>query len=121
MPRRPGLTLRARLRWLWPAAFLLSSGNIAAAGANHPAQGAVHTVVIENMQFNPAELQVHRGERIVWVNKDLFPHTATSASHAFDSGSIGANSSWTYVASKAGEYAYGCTFHPTMKGMLKVQ
>jgi plastocyanin len=81
----------------------------------------VHTVVIENMQFNPAELQVRRGERIVWVNKDLFPHTVTSASHAFDSGSIAATSSWTYVARKAGEYAYGCTFHPTMKGVLKVK
>ena len=113
--------LRRWQRWVWPAAFLLSSGNVAAADPKQPAQGAVHTVVIENMQFNPAELQVHRGERIVWVNKDLFPHTVTSASHAFDSRSIAADSSWTYVASKAGEYPYGCTFHPTMKGMLKVQ
>ena len=113
--------MRARLRWLWPAALLLSAGNAATADAEHPAQGAVHTVVIENMQFNPAELQVRRGERIVWVNKDLFPHTVTSGSHAFDSGSIAATSSWTYVARKAGEYAYGCTFHPTMKGVLKVQ
>jgi plastocyanin len=113
--------VRARLRWLWLAAFLLLSDNIAAADAEHPAQGAVHTVVIENMQFSPAELQVHRGGKIVWVNKDLFPHTATAASHAFDSGSIAADSSWTYVASKAGEYPYGCTFHPTMKGIIKVQ
>jgi len=73
------------------------------------------------MQFNAARLRVHHGERIVWVNKDLFPHTVTAASRAFDSGSIAANSSWTYVASKAGEYAYGCTFHPTMKGMIEVQ
>jgi plastocyanin len=107
--------------WVGLAAFLLAAGNIAAADSKHPAPGAVHTVVIENMQFNPAELQVHHGEKIVWVNKDLFPHTATAASHAFDSGSIAANSSWTYVASKAGEYAYGCTFHPTMKGILKVR
>jgi plastocyanin len=113
--------LRGRLRWLWLGALLLSSGNIAAGDEKHPAQGAVHTVVIENMQFNPAELQVHPGERIVWVNKDLFPHTATAAAHAFDSGSIAANSSWTYVAGKAGEYPYGCTFHPTMKGTIKVQ
>jgi hypothetical protein len=33
-----------------------------------------------------------------------------AAAHAFDSGSIAANSSWTCVASKAGEYACGCTF-----------
>jgi plastocyanin len=102
--------------------LVLSSIDIAGgADAKPAAQGAVHTVVIENLQFSPAELQVHRGDRIVWVNKDLFPHTATATSHAFDSGSIAANASWTYVASKAGEYAYGCTFHPTMKAILKVQ
>jgi plastocyanin len=109
---------RGSLRWL--AALPLAAG-LGVADEQHPAKSAVHTVVIENMQFNPAQLRVHRGERIVWVNKDLFPHTATAASHAFDSGSIAANSSWTYVASKAGEYAYGCTFHPTMKGVIEVQ
>ena len=111
---------RPWLLCLWLAAPFVSS-DITAADAERQAEGAVHTVVIENMQFNPAELQVHRGEKIVWVNRDLFPHTVTSASHAFDSGSIAADSSWTYVAGKAGEYAYGCTFHPTMKGILKVQ
>ena len=111
---------RPRLLCLWLAALLVSS-DLTAADAPRPAEGAAHTVVIENMQFTPAELSVHRGERIVWVNKDLFPHTATAASHAFDSGGIAAGSSWTYVASKAGEYAYGCTFHPTMKAILKVQ
>jgi plastocyanin len=111
--------MRSWLPCLGLAALFVSS-NIAA-DEQRPAKGAVHTVVIENMQFNPAELSVHRGERIVWVNKDLFPHTVTATSHAFDSGSIAADSSWTYVAGKAGEYPYGCTFHPTMKAILKVQ
>jgi plastocyanin len=113
--------LRGWLRCLLAGVPLLSFDNPAAADAERPAQGAAHTVVIENMQYNPAELHVHLGERIVWVNKDLFPHTVTAASHAFDSRSIAANSSWAYVPRKAGEYAYGCTFHPTMKAMLKVQ
>jgi plastocyanin len=111
---------RPRLLCLWLAALLVAS-DLAAADAQRPAEGAVHTVVIENMQYNPPELRVHRGERIVWVNKDLFPHTVTAAAHAFDSGSIASGASWTYVAGKTGEYAYGCTFHPTMKGILKVQ
>ena len=90
--------------------------------ATQPAtQAAEHTVVIENMQFNPAQVSVHRGDRIVWVNKDLFPHTATAVNKAFDSGSIPADGSWSYVARSSGELAYGCTFHPTMKGTVKVQ
>jgi plastocyanin len=82
--------------------------------------GKNHTVTIEGMQFNPQELTVHRGDHIVWVNKDLFPHTVT-ADKVFDSGSIATSASWSYVAAKSGEYAYGCTFHPTMKGKITVQ
>ena len=116
----PRLTRRG-----WPCCLALAAlalfSDIGAAGPPQQGKGTAHTVIIENMQFNPAELHVHRGERIVWVNKDLFPHTVTATSHAFDSGSIAADSSWTYVPGKAGEYAYGCTFHPTMKAILKVQ
>ena len=92
-------------------------------GSTSGGQGARHTVsiTIEAMQFHPQELTVQRGDRVVWVNKDLFPHTATAVNKAFDSHSIAANASWSYVARKSGEYAYGCTFHPTMKGKLIVR
>lgn len=86
-----------------------------------PAPRTQHTVTIDGLQFNPAALTVHRGDRIVWVNKDPFPHTVTAASKAFDSGSIAANASWSYIAGKPGEYAYSCTFHPTMKAKVTVQ
>lgn len=104
------------------AGMLLSLGGSVGAATQPAAAAAEHTVVIENMQFNPPQLTVHRGDRIVWVNKDLFPHTATAVDKAFDSGSIAAGASWSYVAGNSGEFAYGCTFHPTMKGaLLKVQ
>jgi plastocyanin len=105
---------------VWVAA-LLACAEVSAAEPQRQAQPAAHTVVIENMQYSPAQLRVHRGERIVWVNKDLFPHTVTATAHAFDSGSIAANSSSTYVPRKAGEYAYGCTFHPSMKASIEVE
>src|SRR5690606_17938054 len=76
-------------------------------------------VTIQNMKFEPAELIVKRGSRVVWVNKDMFPHTATAK--AFDSGSIAADASWSHVASEPGEHAYLCSFHPTMKGRLIVR
>ncbi|WP_035475216.1 cupredoxin domain-containing protein [Burkholderia sp. WSM2230] len=80
-----------------------------------------YIVTIENMQFNPATLTVKRGERVQWINKDLFPHTVTAGTHAFDSRSIAANASWFYAPAKPGSYLYGCTFHPTMHGTLTVQ
>lgn len=79
------------------------------------------TVRIVTMQFEPAELVVKRGTRVVWVNDDLFPHTVTARDGAFDSGSIGASSSWAYVTTQPGTYEYVCTLHPTMQGRLIVQ
>lgn len=84
------------------------------------AQAATHTVTIEGMKFAPATLTVKRGDRIVWRNKDVVPHTAT-ASKAFDSGSIAAGRSWSHAAPKPGRYDYVCTFHPGMKATLVVQ
>ena len=107
------------------AAYALATlGALGSSAAIFPAparQPTLHTVTIEGLQFNPATLTVHRGDRIVWVNKDPLPHTVTAASKVFDSGSIAANASWSYIAKTAGEYAYGCTFHPTMKAKVTVQ
>lgn len=47
------------------------------------------------------------------------PHTVT-AKGVFDSRSIAAGKSWKYVARTLGEYPYLCTFHPNMKGTLRV-
>lgn len=94
--------------------------DIPAVRAGPPATEA-RTVTIENLQFSPAKLTVHRGDRIVWINKDLFPHTVTAEGKVFDSQSIAPNASWTYVARKSGQFPYSCTFHPTMRGTLVVQ
>jgi plastocyanin len=89
-------------------------------GLAMPALAARHTVVIEGMQFTPAALVVRRGDTVVWVNRDLVAHTATAGSR-FDSGSIAANASWSFVARKRGRFDYLCTLHPMMKATLVVQ
>jgi plastocyanin len=81
---------------------------------------AMHTVDIDGVAFQPAVLVVKRGDTVVWVNKDPFPHTVT-AQGAFDSHDIPAGASWKYVARKPGTYAYICTLHSNMKGTLTVQ
>jgi plastocyanin len=85
------------------------------------AKPAVHVVTMEGLQFRPATLTVRRGDRITWVNNDLFPHTATGPSGTFDSASIPAGGSWSFVAGKSGTFTYTCTFHPTMKAVLTVR
>lgn len=92
-----------------------------APSAQQSAAPKTYTVRIEGMRFNPPALTVQRGNRVVWVNEDLVPHTVTADRKAFDSRSISPNSSWSWIARKPGDYDYGCTFHPTMKGRITVK
>ena len=57
-----------------------------------PSAAATQTVVIEGVKYEPEALTVNRGDTIVWVNKDPFPHTVT-AKGAFDSHDIAAGKS----------------------------
>jgi plastocyanin len=107
------------------AALLAHAAALAAAAPRAPAASAPpapgHIIVIENMQYTPAELHVRRGERVTWVNKDLVPHTATARDKTFDSQALAAGASWSTVAARAGRIAYACTFHPTMAAVLVVE
>lgn len=80
-------------------------------------------MVIEGTQFKPEDLTVKRGDMVVWINKDPFPHTATATASAggFDSKSIASGKSWKYTSRKAGVFPYSCTLHTTMKGTLHVE
>ncbi|HEY6138508.1 MAG TPA: cupredoxin family copper-binding protein [Thermoanaerobaculia bacterium] len=93
----------------------------AAAAATKHRKPRTHTVVMEAMEFRPATLTVRSGDTIVWVNKDIVEHTATSATAGFDSKMIRPGQSWKYTIRARGDVAYGCTYHPTMTGTLRVK
>ena len=79
-----------------------------------------HTVTIDSTSYRPSDLRVNVGDTIIWQNNDLIPHTATAQGH-FDSGSIAPDRSWRYTVKERGVIDYVCTFHPTMKGTLRVE
>jgi plastocyanin len=98
--------------------LMLSIVGIAAGDRSKP---TTHVVTIEGMKFQPEELTVASGDVVVWVNKDLVAHTATSSEAGiFDSKLIAPDKSWKFTARKKGDLAYVCTYHPTMKAMLHV-
>ena len=90
-------------------------------GAADDRKTATYTVTIDGTRFTPGVLTVRAGDTIVWVNKDIIPHTATSKAGGFDSLVIATGKSWTHKTADKGEYPYLCTFHPTMKGTLRVR
>ena len=94
---------------------------IVGVAASDRADPKTHTITIEGMRFQPEVLTVSHGDTIVWVNRDMVPHTATSKAGGFDSKTIRADESWKYAAATKGDFAYICTFHPAMTATLRVR
>lgn len=91
-----------------------------AAPSSDAVAASTHTVLMDGTRFVPEDVTVSRGDRVVWINKDPFPHTATAPGE-FDSKSIAAGGSWSLTVTRTGEFAYVCTLHPGMKGVLVVK
>lgn len=108
-------------RRAFPLALVAALGLISCSQGAAADPPTTHTVIIADMRFQPETLTVKAGDAIVWINKDLFPHTATSEAGGFNSAGIDAGSSWQHVPKAKGTFAYVCSFHPTMKATLRVE
>jgi plastocyanin len=98
------------------AALVVLAAAAGAFGADAPSP----TVAMQITGFTPATITVKRGTTVSFVNKDPYPHTATSEGH-FDSKEVGPGKTWKYAAKQAGRFDYICTLHPNMKGTLVVE
>jgi plastocyanin len=96
-------------------ALLLCAVASAATAAPHS-----YTVVIDKLKFGPVPAQLHKGDIILWVNKDVFRHTATAADRSFDVDLLPGKSGKT-VLTKTGPIAFTCRYHPNMRGVLQVK
>jgi plastocyanin len=102
------------------AALGVALFSIGLAAGDRP-KSTTHTVTMEGMRFQPEALTVAVGDTVVWVNKDMVPHTATSDAGGFDSKNIDGGESWRYTARSKGDFPYVCTFHPSMEALLHVK
>ena len=78
-------------------------------------------IVIRAFAFSPATDTVQAGDTVHWSNQDVVPHTATSRTGGFDSGTLAAGQDWRFVPRAPGTFEYECTLHPTMRGTLVVR
>jgi plastocyanin len=101
------------------ATAVASSGTDAEGAASEPGPRAV-VVEARGFAFAPNRVSAAVGDTIVWVNRDALPHTATAQSGAWDSGELGTEESWSFVATRAGTIDYLCAYHPTMRGRIEV-
>lgn len=82
------------------------------------AEGAVHKVDIHKFKFMPDRLEVNVGDKVVFTNKDLVPHTATAEDKSWDSKHMAFNDEWSLEVAKAGEMKYFCLYHRNMRATL---
>lgn len=108
-------TRRAVAAQLLTAAVLVPLLARSAQAASHAAS---HEVRIKGMKFNPAELTVAVGDKVVFMNEDGAPHTATAEDGSFDTGRLARGASAEVTIAAAGTSGYFCAIHRSMKGTI---
>ncbi len=104
-------------------AFVVSAGaHQHRTGEARQQQHPTKKVLIKNFRFSPAKITIKRGTRVVWINKDNAPHTATANNaRSFDSRRLGPRQRFSHTFRSAGKKSYHCEIHPDMKGRITVK
>ena len=99
-------------------AFAALIGAAASAAAPRPAPRE-QAIAMAGMHFGPAPAGLRAGDTILFVNRDIVPHTATARDHSFDV-VVQPHQSGRVTLRHGGAIAFYCRFHPTMQGVLQV-
>jgi len=99
------------------AALIILPGCSSAPGKTVP---KTYTVEIVSMKFQPAELTVHKGDTVIFLNKDMVVHNVTEdRDKGWSSSSLPIDQS--YQLAVTGTVHYYCSIHPMMKGVIMVE
>ncbi|HEX7327379.1 MAG TPA: cupredoxin family copper-binding protein [Casimicrobiaceae bacterium] len=79
------------------------------------------TIDIRSFTFTPKEVTVAPGTHVVWTNRDDTPHTVTATDHGFASPGLDTGDTFEHTFGAEGDYAYLCTVHPYMTGVVHVR
>jgi plastocyanin len=77
-------------------------------------------VEIADFAYDPDPVTVQVGGKVIWLNQDSAPHTATAEDGSFDTGTLEQGKLKSETFKRAGTYAYVCEIHPTMHGTVEV-
>jgi plastocyanin len=78
-------------------------------------------VVIDRFAFSPQEITVKPGTKVVWTNRDQTPHTVSSGDKSFASKGLDTDDTFEFTFTREGDFAYVCTLHPHMTGVVHVR
>ena len=80
----------------------------------------VHTIEIKQMKFFPETLSVSKGDKVIWVNKDIVEHDVTEFTRKeWASSKLATDASWSLIVTKSEDYY--CNLHVVMRGKIIVE
>lgn len=85
-----------------------------------PCQSGIVQVNIQGLAFSPSNVTVCAGSQVKWTNADPFPHTSTSDTGVWDSGTLNNGESFTFRFDAPGVYPYHCAIYIPMQGTITV-
>ena len=85
------------------------------------ASGRRVVIEIRGFEFVPETPAVKPGDVIVWINRDIVPHTTTAKDGSWDSGLIKTGDEWQMVVEDDTSQTYYCRFHPSMIARLDIE
>jgi plastocyanin len=77
-------------------------------------------VEIADFAYDPDPVTVQAGGKVIWLNQDSAPHTATAEDGSFDTGTLEEGKLKSETFKRAGTYDYICQIHPDMHGVVEV-
>ena len=78
------------------------------------------TVEIKKFAFEPKEITVAPGSKVVFINRDETPHQIKAGDGSFTSKALDTDDRHEQVFAKEGDFSYVCTLHPFMTGSVHV-
>jgi plastocyanin len=78
-------------------------------------------VMMRGLAYEPADLEIAAGTTVTWVNGDVAAHDVTAADGSFASGTLQEGETYSLTFDRPGTWAYTCTLHPEMTGLVKVR
>lgn len=87
-----------------------------------PSGDAVRSAKVSIVEFayDPDPVTIEEGGKVIWVNRDVAPHTATADDGSFDTGTIEQDKLKSESFKDPGTYTYFCQIHPDMHGTVEV-
>jgi plastocyanin len=99
--------------------FTLSRYFGRAKGAGDAVTGTA--VEMRAMAFSPQHLAASAGATVEWTNRDQVAHTVTADDGSWDSGPIEPGATWRHTFVTPGTFAFHCSPHPYMTGVVVIR